>query len=238
MDIKLIDTKNDQLIMPTNTGIITSTNLSRRDFLAYSLLAPSLALIPYREAQAFWAVLLGIVARSVIQGVARFVGRSVARRLVGRTGAGAFVSFSSRSTRIQAAIVEEVVTDLTKVGITTASAYAIHQLALKKPQALWAKDNKANLLSLGIENKTNKPIETSFSLVLEDMRSKKIEVRNNKLVTIAQPFKKAAFDIKSFSNLPTTGMKRVIGIVPSSEKGLSITPTGKIMVMKTTDIYQ
>lgn len=237
MSICLIDKEQDKIILPQRAFQPRSGNgLNRRDFLLYASLSPAIALLPVKEANALWPILIGIVARSVIQGIARIVGRSVATRVAGRAAVPGS-SYVSLSSRVQASVVEEIVSDLAEAGITNASRKVVDQLARETPQALWSKNEKKNPLVFRIENRTDRKIESSFSLVLRDIDTNNIDVEKSKFVTIAEPFKKASFKIESFSDLPSVGNKEILGIVPSNEKGLKIGSTGKIIVMKPQDIY-
>lgn len=242
--MRLIDRRNDIVIEPEST--VSTRKLTRRDFIAYSALAPSLLLLPHQKAHAIFPFLIGVIARSIIPGVARGVSRHVAKKLVTHGGkkvassrknaAMTTAGYLALSEAVQASIVEEVATNLTNDGITNVSKYAIDRLAATSPEALWAKTDKVNTASVDIENKRDQYVESSFAFVVKDLRTGEIEYSNQEFTLEAEPFQKANFQMDSFIDLPRTGEKKVAGIIPKSS-GIDITSSGKILVLNTEEIY-
>jgi hypothetical protein len=226
MSIRLIDRKKDVLVLPSIKKV------NRREFLLYSAIVPSLALLPQKNAEAFVPILVGLIARSIIRGVARAVGNSIRKRVVGGTG-----TYSSLSKRVQARVLEEVSTDLVELGINTVAKSAIDALAKESPQGLWSRHSQENPLTFNIKNHTESYIETSFSLELIDLETNRLEKSEQLFTVEANPKAENQFSYGVFKDLPGIGNKKVIGVTPSGVKGLEISPSGKVLVMNPEKIY-
>lgn len=236
MSIRLINTSTDKIILPENDF----KHLTRRDFLMFSTLSTTLALLPAQKANAFIPFLVGIIARSIIPGLARGIARHLTKKMatksiknIAKTSA---VGYASLPSNVQASIVEEIATKLAEDGIKNFSKYSVEELAKSEAKAVWAKTDQKNIISVNIRNDSEKKVETSLSFLLQDIETNKIEVKQHAYTLESEPLKSANFNLESFMNLPEIGEKKVIG-VSAENNGIIIRPSGKILVMETDKLF-
>lgn len=242
MKSKLIDINTDLEIHPKyNNDLITTpinknnlSTITRREFLLYSLLSSSSVIILNNKAEANPLFVIGaLIAGSVIRGIARVIGKTVSQKVV---GLGA-IAYASLPKKVQSAVVEEVVADLSEAGIKHASKFVVHEIASDHSKALWAKTDYKNPLVLNIKNHTGEYIETPIKLALKEKKIYKPEVTKGMILRIA-PYDKVEFNIKTFINLPSFGARYVAtGIPVTVNKKITIKRSEIITIMRTKYIY-
>lgn len=246
MNSKLIDIHTGIEIKSKKTNVIMPQKniqyfpiMTKREFLILTLLTTSGISLLNKKVEAnpllgFLAAVGSLIAGSIVRGIARFIGKKIVRKVI---GAGV-TSYAALPRRAKSRVVEEVVSDLAEAGIKHASKKIVHAIASDQSEALWAKSDKKNPLVLKIENHTENTIETPIKLALKTPYSKRrYDVKKGMILQIA-PFDKAEFKIRTFIDLPSTGLKHVVSGIPTSySRKITIKTSEKITVMRTVDIY-
>lgn len=240
MKSKLIDLSTDLDIFPKESKELVAlpikkplSTITRREFLLYSLLGTGATILNNKAGANPLFAIGALIAGSIIRGIARVIGRTVSRKVV---GLGATV-YASLPKKVQSAVVEEVVSDLAEAGIKHASKLVVHEIASDHSKALWAKTDYKNPLVLNIKNHTGEYIETPIKLALKEKKTYKPEVTKGMILRIA-PYDKVEFNIETFIDLPSSGARYVAtGIPVTVNRKITIKRSEIITIMRTKYIY-